>query len=335
MRTNGETTGAVKAIETRYKGYRFRSRLEARWAVFLDTLGVPYEYEPQGFDLGEAGWYLPDFWLPRDERWLEIKPGPAPDVMSFYLAGKMTDWREGVDLRGHSYTGPDFETKAHNICLHGSAENARELVIDSCKRGIRQADVVFCWIDSLDCYGTLLEIGYTRALLKRVVVAVRSDVYARLEAKGDRENSLPYDGHDAPKNHAMWFIEAFCDGEFMACRHPQEALDNVVPRASRSPACVAPPRRGRCCPPADLPDLPPALWLSYWTPAIEYSTPLARDGDAWRGTGGDGAAFVFRHGSGGVSLEAAGAAVPLAFYHPVPLVAEFDFAPGRQIVVTE
>lgn len=64
----------IKAIETRYKGYRFRSRLEARWAVFFDALGLQWEYEPEGFDLGEAGWYLPDFYLPELEAWAEIKP---------------------------------------------------------------------------------------------------------------------------------------------------------------------------------------------------------------------------------------------------------------------
>lgn len=26
----------IKAIDTIYKGYKFRSRLEARWAVFFD-----------------------------------------------------------------------------------------------------------------------------------------------------------------------------------------------------------------------------------------------------------------------------------------------------------
>ena len=36
----------IKPIETIYKGYRFRSRLEARWAVFFDALGIEYEYEP-------------------------------------------------------------------------------------------------------------------------------------------------------------------------------------------------------------------------------------------------------------------------------------------------
>lgn len=56
---------AIKAIETKYNGYRFRSRLEARWAVFFDALGVPWRYELQGyvtyFDSGGQECYLPDF----------------------------------------------------------------------------------------------------------------------------------------------------------------------------------------------------------------------------------------------------------------------------------
>lgn len=52
---------AIKSIETIYNGYRFRSRLEARWAVFLDSLGVKYEYEPEGFELPDGTRYLPDF----------------------------------------------------------------------------------------------------------------------------------------------------------------------------------------------------------------------------------------------------------------------------------
>jgi len=58
------TMTTIKAIETAYNGYLFRSRTEARWAVFFDALGIAYEYEKEGYDLGELGWYLPDFWLP-------------------------------------------------------------------------------------------------------------------------------------------------------------------------------------------------------------------------------------------------------------------------------
>ena len=53
----------IRPIETYYRGYRFRSRLEARWAVFLDHLVGEgnWEYEPEGFSLGNGSYYLPDF----------------------------------------------------------------------------------------------------------------------------------------------------------------------------------------------------------------------------------------------------------------------------------
>lgn len=64
---------SLHAIETRYRGYRFRSRLEARWAVFLDAAGIAWEYEAEGFNLNGT-YYLPDFWLPRSKAFVEIKP---------------------------------------------------------------------------------------------------------------------------------------------------------------------------------------------------------------------------------------------------------------------
>jgi hypothetical protein len=53
----------IKPIETFYHGHRFRSRLEARWAVFFDACGAEWEYEPEGFDVGDGVLYLPDFRL--------------------------------------------------------------------------------------------------------------------------------------------------------------------------------------------------------------------------------------------------------------------------------
>lgn len=66
-----------KAIETVYNGYRMRSRLEARHAVFFDTLGIKYEYEKEGYALPNGAWYLPDFWLPDHDCFIEIK-GEVP-----------------------------------------------------------------------------------------------------------------------------------------------------------------------------------------------------------------------------------------------------------------
>lgn len=74
-------TVTIKPIETCAYGNRFRSRLEARWAVFLTTLEVRWEYEREGY-VTDAGPYLPDFWLPevRGGIWLEIKPFTTPEV---------------------------------------------------------------------------------------------------------------------------------------------------------------------------------------------------------------------------------------------------------------
>lgn len=61
----------IKAIETLYRGHYFRSKAEARFAVFLDCLGVKWDYEPQGFDLGNGLKYLPDFKIYNVEIWDE------------------------------------------------------------------------------------------------------------------------------------------------------------------------------------------------------------------------------------------------------------------------
>lgn len=79
----------IKAIETHYKGYRFRSRLEARWAVFFDALEIQWDYEAEGYDLGSIGLYLPDFWMSKIEMWTEIKrAAPTRDeiLKAEYLA---------------------------------------------------------------------------------------------------------------------------------------------------------------------------------------------------------------------------------------------------------
>lgn len=68
---------AIAPLETRYAGCRFRSRLEARWAVFFDHLGIKWEYEPQGYTVGpDKRPYLPDFRLPELDAFVEVKGDP-------------------------------------------------------------------------------------------------------------------------------------------------------------------------------------------------------------------------------------------------------------------
>ncbi len=70
----------IKAIPTEYKGYLFRSRLEARWAVFFDAMGIEWEYEPEGFVLSNGSWYLPDFYLLNFHCYFEVKRKSVKDT---------------------------------------------------------------------------------------------------------------------------------------------------------------------------------------------------------------------------------------------------------------
>ncbi len=71
----------LKAIQTEYDGYLFRSRLEAKWAIFFNELGLEYQYEPDGYEFSDNTRYLPDFYLPQVSTsasalgglWVEVK----------------------------------------------------------------------------------------------------------------------------------------------------------------------------------------------------------------------------------------------------------------------
>jgi hypothetical protein len=68
----------IVPIETIYKGRRFRSRLEARWAIFFDAIDIGWEYETEGFQIGKTK-YLTDFKLlsfgsVKVDLFVEIKP---------------------------------------------------------------------------------------------------------------------------------------------------------------------------------------------------------------------------------------------------------------------
>lgn len=57
-----------------YRGVWYRSTLEADWAATLHHLGITAEYEPEAYQTPE-GVYSPDFWIPAQKVWLEVK-GP-------------------------------------------------------------------------------------------------------------------------------------------------------------------------------------------------------------------------------------------------------------------
>ena len=58
-----------KAIATKYRNFEFRSRLEAKYAVFFDLVGWRWSYEPPE----RAGW-IPDFAIGERPTLVEVKP---------------------------------------------------------------------------------------------------------------------------------------------------------------------------------------------------------------------------------------------------------------------
>ncbi|UBF28691.1 hypothetical protein K9N68_13080 [Kovacikia minuta CCNUW1] len=92
-----------KPIPTKYNGVQYRSRLEARWALFFDQLGIDYRYEFEGFQL-RSGWYLPDFYLPK-HGWFEIKPRESNEEERQHgwdIVSSHFDWGKDREENGFS-----------------------------------------------------------------------------------------------------------------------------------------------------------------------------------------------------------------------------------------
>lgn len=124
----------IPSIETRYAGCRFRSRLEARHAVFFNHLGLQWEYEPQGFVTSE-GPYLPDFRVFQDgveeAMWLEVRPVDATRSLEPFLAfgfnedtGEVRDAFRVGDLPGPARILEDFGTPGVGEALSPADDGA-------------------------------------------------------------------------------------------------------------------------------------------------------------------------------------------------------------------
>lgn len=152
----------LKAIDTRYDGCLFRSRREARWAVFFNTAEIPWEYEEQGYDLGEAGWYLPDFRINKGtpaECFFEVKgEAPTPDELAKAAAlceqSKLPVYVYYADVRlpaGGDLCGMTEQTYLNGIFQECERAMARDW-IEHAARGTFLSDEVTLrrvWVDDL------------------------------------------------------------------------------------------------------------------------------------------------------------------------------------------
>lgn len=66
-------TKQIKSISTIYNGVSFRSKLEAKWAEFFDSIGMNWISEVEGYRFSDGTKYLPDFWLQDCRTYFEVK----------------------------------------------------------------------------------------------------------------------------------------------------------------------------------------------------------------------------------------------------------------------
>lgn len=170
----------IQAIETQYAGYRFRSRLEARWAVLLDTLGQRWEYEPEGFHTPHGG-YLPDFKIvdiPGWHVWLEVKAiEPTPIEIAKLLA--IADGHDAFFACGPPELAMDAEGRA-------------------CVKVLRVAPG-YAWSGVFQPYGA--------ERLNDAVIAARSARFEHGESGGGRIGArLDISDYPAPSSGGPWRI---------------------------------------------------------------------------------------------------------------------------------
>lgn len=177
----------VPAIETEYRGYRFRSRLEARVAAMLDFIGWEWEYEPEGFELA-SGRYLPDFAL--------IKPQESlnPDCR----VGERMLW---IEVKGAPPTQKDL-ARAHDLA---AATRTPVAFIVGMPRHLRLSGYMSWGCDCdkhSELHGAELHYGCNQTVWMDEIVHIGPHSFERLRAPTFNPHRLP-DHVDAAAIRAM------------------------------------------------------------------------------------------------------------------------------------
>ncbi len=119
---------------------RFRSKLEAQWALLFDTLKLSWAYEPVRFPLAEFYSYTLDFYV-ESIGWIEIKPRleylqPIIKRLSAFLAQR------------HSLIQEGYKSDFFTFCSQVPSLN------DPCSKGYTYVQ----WLDEKVVRGPLLPL---------------------------------------------------------------------------------------------------------------------------------------------------------------------------------
>ena len=98
-----------------------------------------------------------------------------------------------------------YESMSHDENSYSDEQYSR--AYSRCLGAIEVSDVVFCWIESDDCFGTIAEIGYAKAMGKFICISFAES----------------FDAED------MWFVRSMADCTFSS-RHAESAFEQFKKR---------------------------------------------------------------------------------------------------------
>ncbi len=143
-----------------YANTLFKNRLEAQWAVFFDKLGVHWEYP--GLMLPGHNHYLPDFWLPKQQCWIDIRAErPTEDdiLKAADLAFEVHRWVAIVwgDIGKHqiiAFYAPFYEQGYYDNYRFSVCQHCKSLILVCPLRGGEPNKLIgYCH----ECQGIILQ----------------------------------------------------------------------------------------------------------------------------------------------------------------------------------
>ena len=137
-------------LQTTYNGVKYRSRTEARWAVFFESMGVKFIYEPEGYNL-DGVMYLVDFFVPDWNAYFEVKNSnrlsddeidkakrlsAASGIWLVIVNGTPSAHEAALILRGGKLYQGEIMTcrRCENITVSNGLGGYQELSKEACQR---------------------------------------------------------------------------------------------------------------------------------------------------------------------------------------------------------
>jgi hypothetical protein len=202
----------LRVIETEYRGFRFRSRTEARYAVFFDAAGIGWQYEVEGFHLNGAC-YLPDFFLPELKTYVEVKPNKeaAKQTAPLLLALKEASGCDVIVAIGSPAVGPP--DNFYRPSDGGRVYHADLTQCPFCSR------LRFGWQASCDCLGEIQVRQWPYRQASRLTFALGEAQRARFEF-GETGKPRPYTPPPVARE-----VRVYAAGAIFRTEEAEEAVD--------------------------------------------------------------------------------------------------------------